>query len=376
MRRKYVYFLGIVCMFGIFAFFFKTYAPAEYISAKSEEFVEDLPLPPSRHLKTPIPVKGIYMTSWVAGTKNWRDKLINFVDKTEINTIVIDVKDYSGRISFEVSDPILVELEYTEKRISDIENLIEILHKKNIYVIGRISVFQDPHLAKKRPDLALKNKSGEVWSDRRGLMWVDPASSEVWDITVAISKEAERAGFDELNFDYIRFPSDGNIKDARYPFWDGKMKKSEVINNFFSYLNENLKDIGVPISADIFGMTTVTSNDLNIGQVFEDAVKNFDYVSPMVYPSHFAKGFMGYKNPSEFPYEVIKKALDDARAKTLAIGQDPEKIRPWIQDFNLGTKYDSPMIKKEIKAVYDSGFSSWLSWDPSNQYTPEAYLKD
>lgn len=363
-------------MFGIFAFFFKTYAPAEYISAKSEEFVEDLPLPPSRHLKTPIPVKGIYMTSWVAGTKNWRDKLINFVDKTEINTIVIDVKDYSGRISFEVSDPILVELEYTEKRISDIENLIEILHKKNIYVIGRISVFQDPHLAKKRPDLALKNKSGEVWSDRRGLMWVDPASSEVWDITVAISKEAERAGFDELNFDYIRFPSDGNIKDARYPFWDGKMKKSEVINNFFSYLNENLKDIGVPISADIFGMTTVTSNDLNIGQVFEDAVKNFDYVSPMVYPSHFAKGFMGYKNPSEFPYEVIKKALDDARAKTLAIGQDPEKIRPWIQDFNLGTKYDSPMIKKEIKAVYDSGFSSWLSWDPSNQYTPEAYLKD
>jgi len=369
------YYFGLIFFFAgatflAHAFTARFISPIEYISSK---FEVDAP-PPVEHIAPPDVVRGIYMTSWVAGTKDWRAELIDFIEKSELNAVVIDVKDYTGRISFEVGDEKLKALEYSEKRIPDVKTFISELHRKNIYVIGRIAVFQDPHLAKKRPDLALKKKNGEVWKDRKGLSWVDPASLEVWELTVRIGKEAEAAGFDELNFDYIRFPSDGNIDDIVYPFWDGKTPKAEIMKNFFAHLDAKFDVLKVPISGDIFGLTTWNTDDLNIGQVLEDALRYFDYVSPMVYPSHYPPTFQGYKNPAEHPYEIIKTALVRAREREFAMASTTStKLRPWLQDFDLGANYDAAMVKLEQQAVYDAGLSSWLSWDPANRYTREAY---
>lgn len=352
------------------AFALKLAGPVEYIAEKSEE--KPVRKPPL-HIASPAAVKGIYMSSWVAGTTKWRSDLVAFADKTEVNAIVIDIKDYTGRISFLVQDSVLSNLGYSENRIPDIKEFIEELHAKNIYVIGRIAVFQDPHLARVRPDLAIRRASGGVWKDKQGISWIDPASREAWDIAVRIGKEAESRGFDELNYDYVRFPSDGNLNDARYPFWDGKTARAEVIASFFAHLSRELEMVPVPVSADLFGLTTWNKDDLNIGQVLELALPHFDYISPMVYPSHYPTGFQGYKNPAQHPYEVIKTAMERARDRAIAIGENPQKLRPWLQDFDLGANYDASMIKLQKQAVYDAGLVGWLSWDPANKYTREGY---
>lgn len=327
----------------------------------------------SFHINPPNSVKGIYMTSWVAGTKDWREKLVNLIESTELNSIVIDVKDYTGRISFEVSDPELQEIGSSEKRISDIKEFLDYLHSKNIYAIARIAVFQDSFLAKKYPDLAVKRGDKiTVWKDHKGIAWLDPCSTEVWDYTVKIGKEAESVGFDELNFDYIRFPSDGNMKDISYSHCPAQFTKSEIIRDFFSYLKEQLKKTEVPLSADVFGMTTTNTDDLNIGQVLEKIEPYFDYICPMVYPSHYPATYDGYKNPALHPYEIISHAMASSSERLIAASSSPSKLRPWLQDFDLGANYDAAMVRKEKQAVYDANLSSWLLWNPANKYTTQA----
>lgn len=347
------------------------------------------------HIQVPDSVKAIYMTSWVAGSKDIRSKLVDLIDKTEINSVVIDIKDYTGKISFRVEDPYLQEIGAFENRISDAREFIADLHKRGIYVIGRISAFQDPHLVKLKPELAVRRASdGAIWKDYKGISWIDAGSQEAWKYLVAIGKESYKAGFDELNFDYIRFPSDGNMKDISYPL-SGKTPKPETLRNFFAYLNQNLKPTGAILSADLFGMTTTNTDDLNIGQVLENTLPYFDYVAPMVYPSHYPPKFMGFANPADKPYEVIKFSMDSAVRRTIATttrnsfgGVDaiastspklyPKeeysklKIRPWLQDFNLGTTYTAEMVEKQIQATYDSGLNSWMLWNASNRYTAGA----
>ncbi|MBU1178980.1 sugar fermentation stimulation protein [Patescibacteria group bacterium] len=345
------------------------YLPGASVPASAVETI--LP-PPPVHIKTPEPVRAIYMTSWVAGTKNWRQDLIKMIDDTELNSVVIDVKDYTGRISFEVSDPVLKELGAEEKRIPDVKNFIEYLHQKNIYVIARISVFQDPYFVKLRPDLAVKRGDGAAWKDYKGIAWIDPCAREYWDYIVRLSKETESVGFDELNYDYIRFPSDGNMKDIVYDFCDSKVSKAENMENFFSHLSQQLEDLEISLSADLFGMTTWNKDDLNIGQVLEKAAPYFDYIAPMVYPSHYPTGFQGYRNPALYPYEIIYSAMKRGSEKLIAASSTPAKLRPWLQDFDLGATYTAEMIKKEKQAVYDAGLTSWMLWDPANRYTRDA----
>ncbi len=325
------------------------------------------------HIKTPEPVRGIYMSSWVAGTGDWRERMVNMVETTELNAFVIDVKDYTGRISFEVSDPKLLEIGSMEERIPDVKEFLEYLHSKNIYAIARIAVFQDSYLAKKMPDLAVKRKDGvTTWKDRKGIAWLDPCSTEVWDYTVKVARQAEAVGFDELNFDYIRFPSDGNMKDISYNFCEDGFSMSEKMENFFAYLKRELADLEIPLSADLFGMTTTNTDDLNIGQVLEKTEPYFSYICPMVYPSHYPATYDGYKNPALHPYEIISHAMASSSARLLAASSTPFKLRPWLQDFDLGATYDASMVRKQKQAVYDAGLSSWLLWDPANKYTPAA----
>ena len=345
------------------------------------------------HLDTPKSVKAIYMTSWVAGDLSFRNKLIKMIDETELNSVVIDVKDSTGKISFAVNDMNLKKISSFENRIREIKSFIDLLHKKNIYVIGRISTFQDTYLAKKWPDVAVKKLSDKnaLWQDdkcKRAIKkgkentctyWLDAGSKEVWDYVVSVGDEAYADGFDELNFDYIRYPADGNIKDTFYPISNGKVR-TDVMNDFYKYLHDhfmgeqNQKTSRPKISADIFGLATTEINDLGIGQLLVPFATNFDYVMPMVYPSHFAPDTYGYKNPATKPYEIVNFSMKKAVERLKIANLDPLKLRPWLQDFNMGAIYTKEMVREQIKATYDAGLDSWSLWDPSNAYTKDALL--
>jgi len=412
---------GCVCVSGGLLFFSlkESYMPpVNYLKegVKQEEIV---PLPPQvKHLETPEAVKAIYMTQCVAGTPSFRQDLINLVEETELNSIIIDVKDYSGGIGFLTENPKLKEFVSDKCRAPDIKEFIEKLHSKDIYVIARITVFQDPLYTKIYPELAVKKASdGTIWRDYKKISFIDVGAKDFWDYIIELSKEAYNVGFDELNFDYIRYPSDGPMKDIYFPHSNGRIK-AEALEEFFAYLSEILKDPetylnesdAVPkLSADLFGMTTTNTDDLNIGQVLERALPYFDYIAPMVYPSHYPSGFNGWANPNNYPYEVIKfsmtKAVERTESETTTVkgfvtepiyktvetfsngattteeifsglyskeSYDKSKLRPWLQDFDYGGDYDVAEVRAQIQATYDSGLNSWMLWASSNRYTKGA----
>src|SRR5574344_1995173 len=204
---------------------------------------------PATHIETPDAVKALYMSSWVAGSNDFRNSLIKIIDETELNAVVIDIKDSTGRVSFKINDPEIEKYGSVENRIRNIRNIIETLHAKNIYVIGRISVFQDPYMTKIKPEWAIKRLSdGGVWKDRKGLSFLDPTKKEVHDYTLKIALESYKLGFDEINLDYIRYPSDGNMKDINYNLKEGK-SRADNIEDFFKYFSSELKkEINIPLS--------------------------------------------------------------------------------------------------------------------------------
>ncbi len=348
------------------------------------------------HIATPNPLKAVYMSSWAAGSQKFRKHLYDLVDTTEINAVVIDVKDYSGHISFPVEDPMLAATGAAEKRIPDIKEFIGTLHDKGVYVIARISSFQDSFMINIHPEWAVKTKEGNVWQDYKGVKWLDAGAKPVWEYLVAIGKESYNVGFDELNFDYIRFPSDGNLRDIAYSWGEGRSRQ-EVMKDFFTYMHEQFSQSGIPISADLFGLTTSANDDLGIGQILENALASFDYVAPMVYPSHFGHGFIGFEKPAQHPYEVIKSSMDHAVRKAEEttttfqnLGEDPiasttpqlytkesydkSKLRPWLQAFDLGAVYTPEMVRLQIQATYDAGLTSWMLWNAGSIYKKDALL--
>ncbi len=325
----------------------------------------------------PTVVRAKYLSAWSAGSAKRVEDLLAGAERQHLNAVVIDIKDYSGYVSYAMDVAEVKEAGADrELRIADIDKLVARLHEKNIYVIARVSVFQDTVFAKAHPELALRNKTtGKLWGDRKGLAWLDPAGKDTWDYTVAIANDIFARGMDEVNFDYVRFPSDGDLENAAYPFWDGKTSRHEVMREFFAYLRGNLP--GRIISADLFGLTAVQKDDMGIGQLIEDAYPYFDAVAPMVYPSHFGSGTLGYKNPAAYPYEIMSYALSHARARWDALSASSTgamaKIRPWIQVFDLGAAYTPAMVKAELVATADTlatstAYGGWMLWDPSNNY--------
>lgn len=364
------------------------------------------------HVETPESVKAIYMTSWIAGTPSLRQsRVLDVIDSTEINAVMIDIKDDTGRVSFDTKDPMIQELGWEDVRIADLRELIAELHEKDIYVLGRIAVFQDPYMTKTRPDLAVKRASDPsvVWTDRKGLSWIDPGSREYWDMIVRLAWASYRAGFDEINFDYIRFPSDGDMSDIYYPVSNERllassfsMEKARIIRDFSAYLQEHVSNGTDPltgekfegkISADIFGMTTTASDDMRIGQLLDYLWEYFDYLAPMVYPSHFPTGYYGITNVNAVPGQIISISMGEAvrRAEaTSTIHQlpgekqiasstlfakkayDRNKLRPWLQDNDYPVHYTAEMVRAQIDASEALGLNSWMLWDPSNTYTTAA----
>ncbi len=390
MARKKIYFGGGFFLLGFGLLFFASpyfFKPIEYNSnnANTKEssgtIPEDGPAPfVATHIGTPEAVRGVYMTACVAGTPSLRDNVVKLIEDTELNSIIIDIKDYTGTISFKTDNLLLEGVKGPGCRVSDMKQFIEFLHKKGIYVVGRITVFQDPYYSKLHPNLAIKKESDKnvLWKDKKGINYIDPGAKDMWDYIVSLSNEAYSAGFDEINFDYIRFPSDGNMSDIYYPFSEGKISadidngKAEVLKDFFAYLHDNLKDSGAKLSADLFGMTTINKDDLNIGQILEYAEPYFDFIAPMVYPSHYPKDFMGYENVNAHPYEIVKFSMDEAAKRLVAATSTPLKLRPWLQDNDYPVHYTSEMVRAQIQATYDAGLTSWMLWDAANTYTREA----
>jgi hypothetical protein len=316
----------------------------------------------------PKEVIAVYLTSWSAANGDKIDYIIGLSERTSVNSVMIDVKDWSGHIPYDTE---VLEAEESERVIiNDMPGLVKKLHDNGLYVIARITVFQDPILALRRNDLAVKSKSGELWSDFNGISWVNPSKKEVWEYNAALAQDALKQGFDEVNFDYIRFPSDGVLTDIDLD----TSSERETIKSFFKYLRENI--LNDNISVDLFGLTTVNKDDLGIGQVIEDAYEYFDFVCPMVYPSHYENGFIGFENPADHPFEVVSYSM--AKAKVRLEGYD-SKLRPWLQDFNLGAAYDTEKVSLQIKAVKDflgDDYSGYMLWNPENWYNEEAMGKD
>jgi hypothetical protein len=389
----------------------------------SEKNISTVPVPtppPQKLSNPPTIIKAVYVTGYSAGSRRYIDYLSSLLKNTEINAVVIDVKGSSGYVSYASGLEDVKKYNIYNGAIKDIDSLVRFFHDRNIYVIGRIAVFQDPVYAKARPELAVYDKektgalkdSGQIylshpiiWQDNKGLSWLDPASKDAWNYNISLAKDVFYHGFDEVNFDYIRFPTDGKKENMGFPFWDEKTPKADVLKEFFNYTRQQLA--GEKISVDLFGQTTTNTDDMGIGQLLENAFENFDYISPMVYPSHYAVDFLNFVNPAEHPYEIINYAMatalireeafskqkQDLAAKNSQTAASPAslntvvsaldmaslaKFRPWLQDFDMGAEYNADMVKQEIKATQDSlgdNFNGFMLWNPSNIYTQDAILK-
>lgn len=419
--KSFAQFLIFIVAAGGLLLFFQTKSdirltqlaqPLETVETVKEPVVEKVADPnadiePQKKLENPPEViKAVYATGWTAGGTKGMDRLIELMKKTEINAVVIDIKDFSGHMSYRTNIDLL-KTNGAEKEIKILKPnaLIKRLHDAGIYVIARQTIFQDSILSASRPDLSLQSlTTGKQWKDNKGVMWLDPAAKEVWEYNIAISKDALARGFDEINFDYIRFASDGKLSDIKFPFWDETTLKRYIIRDFWKFLRQSLPD--AKISADVFGLVTLNYGDLGIGQNLDDAFHYFDAIAPMVYPSHYQKGFEGYSNPAAHPYEVVYRSMQEANMRldkymaAAAVSTSTEKylvkkpqLRPWLQDFDLGATYSADMIRAQIDATYaaeglcnttatstkshscDSGLTGiggWMLWDPRNVYTAGA----
>ena len=315
-------------------------------------------------------VMGVYSTSWIAGSSHM-ENIIQFIKETPINAIVIDIKDDTGAISFPSDVPLAKEIGAGEHRIANLRELVARLKQAGIYTIARVVVFKDPLLAKKRPEIAVKDVNGGLWHDRKGMTWVDPNNRTVWQYNLDIAKEAVALGFSEVQFDYVRFLSDGLIKNCVYPYSNGAPKE-DVIRDFLATAKRELNAMGVPISADIFGLVLSVPDDLNIGQKLEKIAPAVDYISPMVYPSHYPQGTFGFSDPDVHPYEVVSHAMQDGIQRLKKINAQ-DKLRPWLQDFNLGHRYGRQQLEAQIRALEENGVHNWLFWNPSNKYDLSKY---
>jgi hypothetical protein len=326
---------------------------------------------PSFKPETVPQVKGLYVTAWKAGDTRFVDRLMAMMGQTGLNALVIDVKDDTGVIGYS-STVALAQTIGAGKQCYQPERLLERLQRERIYPIARIVVFKDPLLADKRRDLAVLNSRGGLWRDRRGMRWVNPYNKAVWDYNVALAQEAALLGFKEIQFDYVRFTSDGALQECRYPGADGRTK-GEVIRDFLAYAAQELQGSGVRLSADVFGLTCSVKGEMGIGQVFEAIAAQVDVICPMVYPSHYAKGTYQLADPDTKPYETVYRSLTDARRKLEAQGNRSVIIRPWLQDFSLESIYNRVQLEAQVKAVYDAGLTEWLFWNPHNNYEVDKY---
>ena len=335
---------------------------------------------PSSSVKKPDAVKALYLTGWTAGSPDRLDHFIQLAINTEINSYVIDIKDVDGVVGYKSDIPAVKEIDaWISKYNAD--DVIKTLHENDIYVIGRLVCFKDPVLSSKKPDLAVKNINGGIWKDNFGVSWLDPYNRNSWSYLIDIAKEAVKKGFDEIQFDYIRFPNDGDKKAM--VFSSNNEQKYEAVNAFLAYARQELPN--VRLSADVFGIICESPEDTeDIGQYLELIGKDIEYISPMVYPSHYAFGQIvnnvTFAKPDFEPYAVVYNSLVKAKNRISQVENYKADIRPYLQGFTASylrqgnyQTYGAKQIREQIQAVYDAGLTEWIIWDPSCNYPDDAF---
>ena len=330
-----------------------------------------------------VKVRGIYISGPMAGSTELFQNILDSAAGTEINTVVIDFKDDQGRITCPVDSPVASEIGACRPYVQDMKGLIASLKEQGLYVIARVVAFRDPWLAEKKPEWSLHLADGSLYRDRQGMAWVDPYRKEVWDYLVEVGTEAKEAGFDEVQFDYIRFSTEGTMRDVVFDeAVTGGRSKTDVITEFVKYAYENLASQGLFVSADVFG--TIIGSDIDaqaVGQVYTEMAKHLDYICPMIYPSHYGPGNFGLEHPDTMPYETVLEALKksqtvmDQAAEADGHVSSQAIVRPWLQDFTasyLGEgnyiPYGYNEVQRQIQAVKDAGYDEWMLWSAANRY--------
>ncbi|GFR37823.1 hypothetical protein PRECH8_11190 [Insulibacter thermoxylanivorax] len=320
-------------------------------------------------------IKGIYMTGPTAGISRF-DKLIQLIQDTELNAVVIDVKEDHGYMTFEPADPELKAIGNYKKWIRDIHHVMNTLKENDIYPIARIVVFKDTVLANQRPDLSFLRPDGTVWHNGKANpeSFVNPYMKEVWDYNIKVAKEAVALGFREIQFDYVRFPEGFETRADSLIYAQDERSRVDVVADFVKYAREELNPLDVRVSVDIFGYAASVPAAEGIGQDFNKISTYVDVISPMVYPSHYSTGWFGLTVPDAHPYETIFGAMMDTHKKLEEIAEVKPIIRPWIQDFTATwvpghIRYGVKEIEDQIRALHDAGIEEFLLWNSSNVYT-------
>ncbi|MFC0213794.1 putative glycoside hydrolase [Paenibacillus chartarius] len=320
-------------------------------------------------------VKGVYATAYSAGGARF-EKLVKLMDDTELNSMVIDVKDDNGWITYPTGNPNLEKMG-AEQKFMDVKKVIDTMNEHNIYPIARVVVFKDTVLAKKRPDLSFINPDGSVWNNGKD-SFVNPYNKEVWEYNVEVAKEAVKAGFKEIQFDYVRFPEGFEKRADVLKYTKDERTRIAAVAEFVKYAREQLTPLGVRVSVDIFGYAASVPAAEGIGQDFQKISENVDVICPMIYPSHYTTGWFGAKVPDAAPYQTINGAMVDTNKKLDPLGSQLKPIvRPWIQDFTATwvpghIKYGAHEVEEQIRALRDNGVEEYLLWNAGNSYSADA----
>lgn len=343
------------------------YARRDFATSELGNPATEIPL-------TPLKVKALYLTVYGIASKKLREAALESIQQNDLNALVIDVKGDRGIIPFKVDLPLAEEVGAQKLiLVKDINATLTALKEKGLYLIARIVVFKDDPLAAAKPQWAVKTKGGGVFRDREKLRWVDPFRREVWDYNIAMAKIAAELGFDEIQFDYVRFPDNRGVAFSQPATEDSR---TEAITGFLKAAYQALAPYNVMVAADIFGYVCWNTNDTDIGQKIGPIVEAVDIVSPMLYPSGYQFGIPNYRNPVKNPYEIVNLSLKRAQERTLV---SPLRFRPWIQAFRDyafgGGDFGVDRMRIQIKAAEDFGSSGWMFWNPRNIYPKSEYGK-
>lgn len=327
-------------------------------------------------------IKGLYITYYGLGSASHRAHVQGLLESTELNAIVMDIKGDRGFIPYTSTVQLAMDVGASRRpMIQDWAAWMEWFQARGIYTVARIVVFKDEPLASARPEWAVIDaETTGVWRDRENLAWADPMREEVWDYNIALAVEAAQKGFDEIQFDYVRFPTDGAIRQATFLDENTQENRVAAITGFLARAREALAPYPVKLAVDVFGYTTWRTNDMGIGQQLEAIAPYIDVLSPMLYPSTFEDGLPGmpeFKLAVAFPYQIVNKSALRAVNRLQAINPALE-VRPWIQDFSDYSfdrrTYTPDEIRLQMEGARQAGARGWMLWDPRVKYTPQALV--
>jgi hypothetical protein len=344
-------------------------APGDTPAVRPPVVVGNHPTPPvlDSLIKGTLPARGLYVFRFAANPRRMKH-LIGIADSTEINALIIDVKDEFG-LNYVSEDPMVRKNQGTQVKATHLAALVDTIRAHGILPVARIVVFKDSVTARNNPDHTIRKADGTAWHDKKGQTWVNPYANTIWEYNFRVAEDAIKMGFGEIQFDYIRFPEPyKSLPPQVFPEQRGRTKP-EVLAEFLSTARKRFAPYGVRTTADVFGLVTSVGGALEVGQQWEPIAKSVDVVLPMTYPSHYPPGSFQLPHPNAAPYDVIHIAVSRARERDAKLGITGEHVRPWLQAFSIGKPpYGPEQLEEQKRGVYDSGYDGWVMWEPGSRY--------